>query len=144
LIQQRNGGTKITTRLVTKGRKRAKKIAPRKPKKVQTTRKKRVVKPAWMKLTKAEERLLFNPPTPATWICPAKNHPDVVGECLNSGLTVKCPMCGNKKPLKPKLLWPAYVKICEKTEIDPGTPGFEARRILKKKEEQWYLERETA
>ena len=107
-------------------------------------RKKRVVKPAWMKLSKAELRLLFYPPTPATWICPAKNHPDVVGECLNSGLTIKCPMCGNKKPKKPKLLWPAYVKVCEKAEIDPGTKGFEARRILKRKVEEWQLKREEA
>lgn len=134
MIHTTNGGTKITTHREAKGKRSAKKKAPRK---------KRVVKPAWMKLTQAEYRLLFNPPTPATWICPAKNHLPIIGECLNSGATLRCPMCGNKKPEKPKLLWPAYLKVCEKAEIDPGTPGYEARKALKRREEQWYLDREA-
>jgi hypothetical protein len=101
-------------------------------------RAKRIPKPQWMKLTKTEERLLFNPPTPETWLCPAKNHAEIVGEQINSGSTEKCPMCGNARPKKPKLLWPVYLKVCAKAEIDPGTPGYQVRKIFRRRQEERY------
>lgn len=80
------------------------------------------------KPTLAEQKILTHPPTPKTWECRAsvlRNVSDQIqiGTCgmINTGRTDKCCLCGKRKPAKPKLLWPAYVKACEKVGIEPGT-----------------------
>lgn len=79
-------------------------------------------KPNLAKLTKAEKRLVLWPPTPRTWVCRRKQEKDAgTGKCgfVNSGRQRKCLMCGGPKPSKPVLLWPAYLKACQKAGIEP-------------------------
>jgi hypothetical protein len=64
------------------------------------------------KLTKIEERLLLFPPTKDTWIC---NNCDR----YVSGSYNVCIWCRVKKPKQPKLVWPKYIKACEKINIEP-------------------------
>jgi hypothetical protein len=88
-----------------KGTKAApKKAAPKQPRKKK------------LKLTNAEQRLLLFPPTETTWRCIHKDGFEVVVP----GSERQCWHCRKAKPAKPKLLWPDYVKLCEKVGIEPG------------------------
>lgn len=75
-------------------------------------------------MTNAELHLLRHPPTPDTWVCPAKhrgNDPKDVKTCgmVNSGKRDRCTLCASKKPRRPVLLWPAYVRAAVKAGIEP-------------------------
>lgn len=73
-----------------------------------------------IKLTENEKRLLSYPPTKETWVCQNKyGEENVLCDMPNSGSSTECWLCRAKKPDDPILLWPAYVKICEKFNIDP-------------------------
>lgn len=74
------------------------------------------------RLNKAERQLVLHPPTPRTWVCRRKRQKDAGTEAcgfVNSGLQRQCVLCAAPKPSKPVLLWPLYLKACEKAGIEP-------------------------
>lgn len=90
------------------------------------------------RLTTLEKRLLSFPPTKTTWECRAKrNHlfdqSVIVCGGVNNGKESSCWLCRSKRPAKPPLLWPLYVKACSKVGIEPGEKwkeGLDASSIL--------------
>jgi hypothetical protein len=73
-----------------------------------------------LKVSENERRLLAYPPTKETWLCKNRyGEENTLCDMPNAGSHTKCWLCGTKKPEDAPLLWPVYVKICEKFEIDP-------------------------
>lgn len=81
--------------------------------------------------------MLMYPPTPDTWQCRATFRTGdgvTVRECAmwNSGSRRTCSMCTARKPRKPKLMWPSYVRAAVKAGIDPelfGKPYYADRPV---------------
>lgn len=91
-----------------------------------------------IKLLERERRLLMYPPTETTWVCESHFREDgTTYSMVNSGKEETCGLCQKPKPKKPKLLWPEYVKLCEKVGIEPGM-------IWKQKEDGTPIMREKA
>ena len=74
--------------------------------------KSQIIKPKRVKLSKFEMELLEYPPTEGTWLC-EQDH-------INARAVTECVWCRHPKPEKARLLWPQYVKACEKLQLTPG------------------------
>ena len=65
-----------------------------------------------IELSEEERGLLLYPPTESTWIC-TNDH-------VVAGSYKECWACKEKRPRRPKLLWPKYVAACQKVGVEPG------------------------
>lgn len=91
-----------------------------------------------LKLSKQEKNILLYPPTTTTWLC-AKGTEYIH---INAGSADRCLWCGEAKPESPKLLWPTYLKACEKVDVEPGTLWKQVSDktiLIKRKDEPWKV-----
>lgn len=88
------------------------------------------------RLTQAEKKILRYPPTKQTWRCKgyvltSTSEGTVEKKLCGTlviGMSGKCFVCGKKKPSRPELVWPEYVRACQKAGIEPGTKWRETEQ----------------
>lgn len=73
-----------------------------------------------IRLTEADRKLLSYPPTKGTWICQNRwGDENTLCATINGRNHEECILCKAPKLEEPVLLWGAYVKVCERFELDP-------------------------